>query len=69
MCRTRIKIIDNFNLPYNDDYSVDPVDKVVNDFIADSKNKVAKVNSVKVNVVGEDNYPRIIVTINYELGD
>lgn len=69
MCRTRVKIIDNFELPYNDDYSVDPVDKVVNDFIADPENKVVEVNSVKVNVVGGSDCPRIIVTINYELGD
>lgn len=69
MCRTRIKIIDSFELPYNDDCSVDPVDKVVNDFIADPKNKVVEVNSVNVNVVGEIDCPRIIVTINYELGD
>ena len=69
MCRTRIKVFDSFELPYNDDCSVDPIDKVVNDFITDSKNKVVEVNSVKVNTIGESDYLRIIVTINYELGD
>lgn len=69
MCRTRIKIFDSFNLPYNDDYSTDSIDKVVNDFIADPRNKVIGVNSVITNAYGNGVYPRIIVTITYELGD
>lgn len=62
MCRTRIKIID--------EYTGEDLEELVNMFISNPKNKVAKVNSVKFEVYyDEDDDACLLAIINYELGD
>lgn len=63
MCKTRIKIIDEY-------IAGEDADKLVNLFISNPENKVAKVNSIETEVCyDEDDDPYIIAIINYELGD
>lgn len=67
MCRTRIKIIDEYAdcIKYIEDF-----EELINGFISDPKNKVAKVNSVKFGVYyDEDDDSCMFAVINYELGD
>ena len=62
MCRTRIKIIDE----YAD--CIEYVEESVNLFISDPKNKVAKVNSIETEIYYDDNDdPCLLTVINYEL--
>lgn len=63
MCRTRIKIIDEYT-------TGEDLEELVNLFISNPKNKVAKVNSIETEVCYDrDDYPYMIAVINYELGD
>lgn len=63
MCRTRIKVIDEYILGVE-------LEVAVNMFIEDPANKVAKVNSVKFEVYyDEDDDLCMFAVINYELGD
>ena len=62
MCRTRIKIIRGFI----DSEGIEELENTVNMFIADSVNKVAKVNSVEFEVYYD---ACLLAVINYELGD
>lgn len=63
MCRTRIKIIDEYA-------TGEDAEELVNGFISNPENKVAKVNSVKAEICyDEDDEPFMLVVINYELGD
>lgn len=63
MCRTRIKIIDEYT-------TGEELEVAVNMFIADPKNKVAKVNSVEFEVYyDEDDDACLLAIITYELGD
>lgn len=63
MCRTRIKIIDEY-------IAGEDIEKLVNNFISNPENKVAKVNSIETEVCyDEDDDPYMIAVINYELGD
>lgn len=63
MCRTRIKVIDGYT-------TGEDVEELVNLFISDPKNKVAKVNSIKIEIYyDEDDDPYTLAIINYELGD
>lgn len=65
MCRTRIKIID-----VRIDYGVGDVEEVVNNFISNPENKVAKVNSVEIkNLNHIYNEGCITAIISYELGE
>lgn len=62
MCRTRIKIID--------EYTDEDLEELVNMFISNPKNKVAKVNSIGTEVCyNRDDDPYVLAIINYELGD
>lgn len=61
MCRTRIKIIDEYT-------TGEELEVAVNMFIADPVNKVAKVNSVKFEVYyDEDDDPCMFAVINYDI--
>lgn len=63
MCRTRIKIIDEYT-------TGEELEVAVNMFIEDPKNKVIKVNSVKFETYyDEDDDPCMFAIINYELGE
>lgn len=63
MCRTRIKLIDEYTVG-------EELEVAVNMFIEDPKNKVIKVNSVKFETYyDEDDDPCMFAVINYELGD
>lgn len=63
MCRTRIKVIDEYILGVE-------LEVAVNAFIENPENKVAKVNSIKFEVYyDEDDDPCMLAIINYELGD
>lgn len=64
MCKTRIKIIDE----YVD--CIEYIEDSVNQFISDPENKVAKVNSIETEIYyDDDDDPYMIAVINYELGD
>ena len=67
MCKTRIKIIRGFI----DSEGIEELEAAVNMFIADLKNKVAKVNSVKFEVYNSKftSITPTFAVINYELGD
>lgn len=63
MCRTRIKIIDEYTVG-------EELEVAVNMFIEDPKNKVIKVNSVKFETYyDEDDDLCMFAVINYELGE
>lgn len=63
MCRTRIKVIDEYT-------TGEDAEELVNSFISNPENKVAKVNSIETEVCyDEDDDPYMIAVINYELGD
>lgn len=63
MCRTRIKIIDEYT-------TGEDIEELVNMFISNPENKVAKVNSIKTEVCyNRDDDPYVLAIINYELGD
>lgn len=59
MCRTRIKVIDEYTVG-------EELEDAVNMFIADPVNKVTKINSVEFEVYYD---ACLLATINYELGD
>lgn len=63
MCRTRIKIIDEYT-------TGEDAEKLVNSFISNPENKVAKVDSVEFEVYyDEDDDACLLAIITYELGD
>ncbi|GET05303.1 hypothetical protein SY212_03330 [Ligilactobacillus agilis] len=63
MCKTRIKVIDEYTIG-------EELEVAVNMFIEDPKNKVIKVNSVKFETYyDEDDDLCMFAVINYELGD
>ncbi|WP_278744068.1 hypothetical protein [Ligilactobacillus agilis] len=67
MCRTRIKIIDEYT-------TGEDAEELVNEFISNPENKVAKVNSVEFEVcydMEDDPYMIVVITyeLTYELGD
>lgn len=63
MCRTRIKMISVYA-------NFEKIEELVNGFINNPENKVAKVNSIKAEVCYDrDDEPFMLVVINYELGD
>lgn len=63
MCRTRIKIIDEYT-------TGEDAEELVNSFISNPENKVAKVNSIETEIYYDrDDDPYRVAVINYELGD
>ena len=63
MCRTRIKVIDEYT-------TGEDVEELVNNFISNPENKVAKVNSIETEIYyDKDDDPYMVAVINYELGD
>lgn len=63
MCRTRIKIIDEYT-------TGEDAEELVNGFISNPENKVAKVNSIKTEICYDrDDDPYMVAVITYELGD
>lgn len=63
MCKTRIKVIDEYT-------TGEDAEELVNEFISNPENKVAKVNSVEFEVCYDmEDDPYMIVVITYELGD
>lgn len=63
MCKTRIKIIDEYA-------TGEDAEELVNLFISNPENKVAKVNSIETEICYDiDDDPYIIAVINYELGE
>lgn len=63
MCRTRIKVIDEYT-------TGEDVEELVNGFISNPENKVAKVNSIETEIYyDEDDDPYMVAVISYELGD
>ena len=63
MCKTRIKVIDEYT-------TGEDVEELVNDFISNPENKVAKVNSIETEIYyDKDDDPYMVAVINYELGD
>lgn len=62
MCRTRIKIIDEYT-------TGEDAEELVNGFISNPENKVAKVNSIETEIYYDrDDDPYRVAVINYELG-
>lgn len=63
MCRTRIKVIDEYT-------TGEDVEELVNNFISNPENKAAKVNSIETEIYyDKDDDPYMVAVINYELGD
>lgn len=63
MCRTRIKIIDEYT-------TGEDAEELVNSFISNPENKVAKVNSIETEIYYDrDDDPYRVAVINYELED
>lgn len=64
MCNTRIKVIDEY------DENIADFEELINEFISNPKNKVAKVNSVKTKIYHDDlDNTCLLAIITYELGD
>lgn len=63
MCKTRIKIIDEYT-------TGEDAEELVNSFISNPENKVTKVNSIETEIYYDrDDDPYRVAVINYELGD
>ncbi|GET12343.1 hypothetical protein SN811_08430 [Ligilactobacillus agilis] len=63
MCRTRIKVIDEYT-------TGEDAEELVNGFISNPENKVAKVNSIETEIYYDrDDDPYMVAVINYELGE
>lgn len=61
MARTRIKLISGYE---------DNIEDLINDFIEDTKNKVAEVNSITFDFYEDDDGDAYTTAyINYELGE
>lgn len=63
MLRTRVKIFDEY-------VDFEDLEELINSFISNPENKVAKVNSIKIETYyDEDDDACLLAIINYELGD